>query len=175
MKPDMPMSKPTADKWADAYTQHRDAMYGAARRVLGDTADTVDAVSEAMRQMMTKGWPEDVHNMRAYLASAAGRKAIDIARKNSRAAPTAPDRMPEHDTVGHEDDTVERLDMDERLAALGERERYAFEQRVLRRQPAKDVAAELGVKPQRISQIINDVLAKFDDVAPFISGHSDDS
>ena len=100
-------------------------------------------------------------------------KAIDHIRKNQRARATDPDLL--YDLTAEEGD-VEELAGDRLglgiavrvLAKMPDDVRFAYEQRVLTRRKAKDVAADLGCTPQYIPQLLTKALAIIEEHSPFI-------
>ncbi len=167
--------------WGRAYTEHRESMYAAAFRKLHDHQDALDAVQEAMASVMTSG-PEklaEVRGLGAYLARAAANKAIDHIRKNQRARATDPDVL--SDLTAEEGD-IEELAGDRiglkiaagMLAKMPNDVRFAYEQRVLMRRKAKDVAADLDCTPQYIPQLLTKALSIIEEHSPFIEPPTSD-
>ncbi|MHB1413753.1 MAG: sigma-70 family RNA polymerase sigma factor, partial [Chloroflexota bacterium] len=130
-----------------------------------------DVVSEVMASLQEDGIPPDVRNLRAYLATATGNKAIDVIRRNTveRQVGGKVVRQPRYESLPDGEAAVmlesERdaeavvveIAMREavlaNLSLLTPNERFVLVERVFRRRPAREVAEELGVSPQRISQL----------------------
>jgi RNA polymerase sigma factor (sigma-70 family) len=157
----------TAD-WAAIYAEHgqamrlaaRSAMGGPDKEILGKTSD--DVVGDLVAEFMVKGTDLSTKgNLRGYLTAAVRNRVRDLQRRSKFEHPAdiAPD-----DVVSDED--VEAAVDREELAAqavavldeLPERERYAIVENVMKCRQAKDVGPELGVKPQRVSQLVNAAL-----------------
>ena len=174
------VSTSTAD-WADIYAEHGQAMRLAARaamggekrdsirEILGKTADEV--VGDVIEELMTKGTDlSQVGNVRGYLNAAVRNRVRDLHRRSRFQAPD--DLDPDH-LVGDTDieAEVDREELRQQAVAsldeLPERERYALEERVMKCRPAKDVAAELGVMPQQVSQYYNAALKKLRQLPTF--------
>ncbi len=152
---------------AALYLRHRDAMYRVAASVLreaGRSAGAEDAVSDAITSIMASP-PSDVLNWEAFLVTAAKRKAVDLLR--SAAVRHAGPELVQSDHERYKDgtdlaeDVAEALDRQalaavawDCLAVLGERERYVVWQIAALERPQREVAAELGLTPPRISQIL---------------------
>lgn len=166
----------TAD-WAGIYAEHGQAMRVAARvqmggqhkEILGKTADEV--VGDVVEELMTKGTDlTQVSNVRGYLATAVRNRIKDLQRRSKFEAPE--DLDPE--TIAGDDDieaAVDRAELaDQAVGALDqlpERERYALEERVMKARPANEVAAELDVAPQRVSQLCNAALRRLRQLPAF--------
>jgi len=152
------------------YLQHRDAMYRAAASVLreaGRASDAGDAVQDAIVSILASP-PGNVHNWEALLVSTAKRRALD--RLKSAAVRHAGGELNEtHDQaeLGEDlaDDVASSIDAQRRaalgwdsLAVLDERHRKAVWDTVALGRPRSDVAAELGVTPARVSQMVTAAL-----------------
>ncbi|WCO67956.1 sigma-70 family RNA polymerase sigma factor [Iamia majanohamensis] len=161
------MSPPatTTSDWAAIYTEHgqamrlaaRSAMGGPDKEILGKSSDDVvgDLVAELMvkkRDLSTKD------NLRGYLTAAVRNRVRDLQRRSEFEHPE--DFTPD-DVVSDEDveAAVDRAELAAQAVAvideLPERERYAIVEKVMKCRQAKDVGPELGVKPQRVSQLVN--------------------
>ncbi len=176
------MSVPTSTAdWAGIYAEHGQAMRVAARaamggkkkdsirEVLGKTADEV--VGDVIEELMTKGADlTQVGNVRGYLNAAVRNRVRDLHRRSKF---EAPDDLDPDVIVGDEDieAAVDREELRQQAVAgldqLPERERYALEERIMKRRPAQDVAAELEVKPQQVSQLYNAALKKLRQLPAF--------
>lgn len=169
----------TAD-WAGIYAEHGQAMRVTARammhetktripEVLGKTADEV--VGDVIEELMSKGTDlTQVGNVRGFLNTVVRRRIRDLYRRSKFEAPDDVD--PDH-VVGDEDieDEVDRAELASQAVAgldeLPERERYAIEERIMKRRPAQDVAAELGIQPQQVSQLYNAAIKKLRQLPAF--------
>lgn len=159
----------TAD-WAEIYAEHgqvmrltaNSAMGGPDKEILGKTADDVvgDLIAEFMvneTDLSTKG------NLRGYLTTAVRNRVRDLYR---RAKFEHPEDIAPDDVVSDEDieDAVDREELAAQAVAvlhdLPERERYAIVERVMKCRQAKDIGPEMGVEPQRVSQLVNAGLAR---------------
>ncbi|GAA2969633.1 sigma-70 family RNA polymerase sigma factor [Microbacterium schleiferi] len=154
--------------WAALYQKHRKAMFGAAREVLrgsGRVDLAEDAVQNAMVSLMQSPPTEAPRSWEALLVATAKRRALDMATSAymSRRAPLSED-VPETDHVVVEDEVLERLETlavaRAVLARRDDRTRTVFREVVVFDRPRAEVAAELGVTPPRISQIVTEVLAE---------------
>jgi len=166
--------------WGAIYAKYREMMIRAASRVIG-MGDKVersyagesapDAAQRAFQKVMRSGIPADVTNLRAYLARAAVNESHDIRRQTIRRHHDAIDEHeePRHERLGsrHEESIVAQEDVEAvieqqileegiraNLPILTDHQRAALIGRVFEQRPAKDVAAEIGVEPQRISQLV---------------------
>lgn len=155
---------------AALYVQHRDAMYRAAASVLreaGRTSDAGDAVQDAIMSILASP-PENVQNWEALLVSTAKRRALD--RLKSAAVRHSGGELEEaHDRseLGGDlaDDVASAVDSQRRaslawdsLSVLDERHRKAVWDTVALERRRSDVAAELGVTPPRVSQMVTAAL-----------------
>jgi RNA polymerase sigma factor (sigma-70 family) len=175
------MSVPTSTAdWAGIYAQHgqsmratgRAAMGGendSIREVLGKTADEV--VGDVIEELMTKGTDlSQVGNVRGYLNAAVRNRVRDLHRRSKFEAPVDLD----FDIIVGAEDIEAEVDREELrqqamtgLDQLPERERYALVERIMKCRPAQDVAAEIGVKPQQVSQLYNAALQKLRQLPAF--------
>ncbi|MHB1004095.1 MAG: RNA polymerase sigma factor [Chloroflexota bacterium] len=130
-----------------------------------------DVVSEVVASLQEDGIPPAVRNLRAYLATATANKAIDVIRRNTVERQvegkvvhqpryeSLPDGeagvMPERelDTEAVVAEIAMREAVLANLSLLTPNERFVLGERVFKRRPAREVAEELGVSPQRISQL----------------------
>jgi RNA polymerase sigma factor (sigma-70 family) len=72
-----------------------------------------------------------------------------------------PDRVDEQADVERVALARLRLECAQReLSALPPRERHALVERVMKGRPAKEVAGELQVSPQRVSQLVNQAIGR---------------
>ena len=165
----MSSAEPPPD-WAALYLAHRGAMYGAAARALraaGLADQAGDAVQDAIESLM-KSPPERVQNWEAFLVTVAKRKALDRL-KSAGVRKTRPELSDERhpSAVGSDvaEDVSEELDR-HRLAAkargliesLPARDREVVLRCVVGEDSQKEVAADLGVTPGRVSQMIKAAL-----------------
>lgn len=152
-----------ARAWAALYAEHGRAMRIAAvgvlggqdNEALGKSAD--DIVGDVVRELMLKPLPATA-NLRGYLTTAVRNRARDLVRRSRHEAPVDN----EFDELVGDDDIEAPSDRAELakqavagLGGLSERERYAVRERVMLCRPANEVAADLGVTPQRVSQLVN--------------------
>lgn len=166
----------TAD-WADIYAEHgkamrvaaRAAMGGAHKEILGKTADEV--VGDVIEELMTKGTDlTQVSNVRGYLTSAVRNRVRDLHRRSKF---ELPDELDPEVLIGDDDieDTVDREELAGQAVAaldrLPDRERYALEERIMKCRPTQEVAAELDVLPQQVSQLYNATLKKLRQLPAF--------
>lgn len=176
----VPVPTSIAD-WAGIYAEHGQTMRTAARaamgggkkastrEILGKTADEV--VGDVIEELMTKGTDlSQVGNVRGYLNAAVTNRVRDLHRRSRF---EAPDDLDPDLIVGDRDIEAE-VDRDELrqqavagLDELPERERYALEERIMKCRPAQDVAADLGVKPQQVSQLYNAALKRLRQLPAF--------
>jgi RNA polymerase sigma-70 factor (ECF subfamily) len=149
---------------------HRDAMYRVAASVLrevGRASEASDAVQDAIVSILASP-PANVQNWEAVLVSAAKRRAIDrirsaSARHDGGAVDETHDRAEPSEDLA--DDVASIVDSHRRaavardsLAVLDDRHRKAvWEVRGLERS-RNDVAADLGVTPARVSQMVTSAL-----------------
>ena len=150
--------------WSDVYAEHGQAMRAAAiaamkgpnTEILGQSAD--DIVSGVVREMMVRGGLPDIANVRGYLTTAVRNRVRDLIRRSRHEAPEA---IGFDEKVGVDDIETpsDRAELARQALAgldqVPERERYAIVERVMKHRPAKQVADELGVTPQRVSQLVN--------------------
>jgi RNA polymerase sigma-70 factor (ECF subfamily) len=152
------------------YLRHREAMYRAAAGVLreaGRASDAGDAVQDAIVSILTSP-PANVQNWEALLVSTAKRRALDrlksaSVRHSGGELDESHDRAERGDDLA--DDVATALDSHRRaalawdsLAALDERHRKAVWDTVALERPRSEVAAELGVTPPRVSQMVTAAL-----------------
>ncbi len=159
----MPTSSTRSVDWTAIYTEHGRAMRAAAmatlggpdKEVLGKSAD--DIVGDVIAELMVKDLGH-VTNLRGYLTTAVRNRVRDLHRRSEHERPDVID----FDTMVGVEDLEEQIDSAElarqavnSLDELPERERYAIVERTMKCRPAKEVAAELEVAPQRVSQLVN--------------------
>lgn len=160
-----------APDWASIFAESYSTMYAAAASVLkGQSAlgvDADDVVAIALREAITKGLPADLDQPRSYLASIARRRAIDALRRRKHQAPDPPDpvteAMPRIPDEGPDELAIKAelaAEIAGHLDSLPARERFALEQTVMRDRPRAEVAGDLGVTPQRVSQLVNAALGR---------------
>jgi RNA polymerase sigma factor (sigma-70 family) len=144
------------------------------KAILGKSAD--DLVGDVLRELMLKPMPP-LTNLRGYLTTAVRNRGRDVIRRSRYEAPVDN----EFDEMIGIDDIEAPIDGAELareavivLDQLPERERYAIRERVMLCRPAKDVGAELGVAPQRVSQLVNAGVARLRGLPAFIELFSTD-
>jgi RNA polymerase sigma factor (sigma-70 family) len=152
------------------YLQHRDAMYRAAASVLreaGRASEAGDAVQDAIVSILASP-PGNVRNWEALLVGTAKRRALD--RLRSAAVRHAGGELDDtHDRAERGDDLADdvasAVDSQRRaalawdsLAVLDERHRKAVWDMVALERSRSEVAAELGVTPARVSQMVTAAL-----------------
>lgn len=149
--------------WAAAYGEYGRAMRATAaaalggryKEILGKSAD--DIVGDVIAELMVKDLSH-VTNLRNYLISAVRNRVRDLQRRSEYERPEAIDFDAK---VGVEDieEPVDTAALAQQAVAgldeLPERERYAIIERVMKCRPANEVGPELGVQPQRVSQLVN--------------------
>ena len=159
------VSPTTTADWATIYAEHGDAMRvvaivamgGPDKEVMGRTADNV--VGDLVAELMVKGQDlSTITNLRGYLTAAVRNRVRDLHRRSKFERPEA---LEADDVVG-DDDIEAAVDREElarqamaALDELPERERYAIVERVMKCRPGQEVGPELGVEPQRVSQLVN--------------------
>jgi RNA polymerase sigma factor (sigma-70 family) len=160
---------------AALYLQHRDAMYRVAASVLrgtGRESDTEDVVQEAILSIMDSP-PTGVQNWEALLVTVARRRALDKL-KSAHVRHAGGELEDVHDALILRDDfaedVIEAVDLQRRaaiawdcLAVLDERHRIAVWGVVALERPRDEVAAELGVTPGRVSQMVKNGLKILED------------
>ncbi len=151
-------------------------MYQAANRALRRRthlgASAEDIVSAVVQELMKKGFPPDVASLRAFLVDITKKRAIDEFRRSQHEVHDTPDEAHQHEDE-HED--VEGIATDlamadlavAKLDTLPPRERDALRERVMRQREAQDVAKDLNVTPQRVSQLVNVALARLRSLPEF--------
>lgn len=153
------------------YLRHRDAMHKVAASILrevGRSSEKEDVVSDAIMSIMASP-PQNVRNWEAFLITAVKRKALDrirsaeVRHSGSELADTAHDRADGSDL---EEEVVEAIDRRKRagavwdcLSILDARHRKAVWETAALERPRSQVAAELGVSPARVSQMVTRALA----------------
>lgn len=83
------------DEWAE----HRPAVFGAAYRITGSVADAEDIVQDVWLRASARGTLDDVRDLRAWLITAAARRAYDVlgsarARRVDYVGPWLPEPLP---------------------------------------------------------------------------------
>jgi RNA polymerase sigma-70 factor, ECF subfamily len=167
--------------WAAIFSRHYPVMYAAAASVLkGQTALGVDAddiVSIALREAIAKGLPAEMGQLHSYLARIARLRAVDALRRRKHQADEPPDPATESPARiipdGPEELAVQSelaSEMAAHLDGLPERERIALESTVMRDRPRDEVAAVLGVTPQRVSQLVSAALRRLRQLPAFADG-----
>ncbi len=150
--------------WGDAYRLHANVVRVASRRALGArrpgglTSD--DVVHEVFTKMMRRELPEGLVSLRSYLIVAARNVVLDAAKKPSATLDVVEDleeKGPPAVGLDPEELTIHAalcMNVLKHLVELTENERYGFVQRVMMQRPRDEVAQELSVTPQRVSQLV---------------------
>jgi RNA polymerase sigma factor (sigma-70 family) len=155
-----------APDWAAVFAEHYSVMYAAAASVLGGQSalgvDADDVVSIALNEAIRRGIPADIEQLHSYLAGIARRRAIDALRRRKHQASDPPDPATElAPRIARDGPDVLAVkaelasEVAGHLDVLPERERFALEQSVMRDRTRAEVAEELKVTPQRVSQLVN--------------------
>lgn len=168
--------------WAAVFDRYYNVMYAAANSILKGQAalgvDAEDCVSVAFRQVMRDGIPQGVRQPHSYLAEIARRRAVDNLRRRRHQSdspvngdtprpPGSPEpELPEEIVAGSD----LAAEITEQLGRLPPRHRTALVEYKMRERPREEVAAELGVTPQRVSQLVNEALAKLRALPAFAPG-----
>jgi RNA polymerase sigma factor (sigma-70 family) len=153
------------------YLRHRDAMHKVAASVLreaGRAMEAGDAVHDAIVSIMASP-PRGVRDWEAFLVSTAKRRALDRIR-SAEVRHSGPEFQEAHhdridDDVDIAEDVADDLDRKQRasvawdcLSILDDRHRkVAWDIAALERSRS-EVAAELGVTPARVSQMMTQAL-----------------
>jgi RNA polymerase sigma factor (sigma-70 family) len=155
--------------WGRIYLAHREAMYHAAAWALEGRAhagvSASDVVQKVIMEVQRLGLPTDARDLEALLVRRTLQRAYDEIRR-ARRHPT----IPLEDTLDRVDEQADverivlarlRLECAQReLPALPPRERHALVERVMKGRPANEVAGELQVTPQRVSQLVNQAIGR---------------
>jgi RNA polymerase sigma factor (sigma-70 family) len=149
------------------YLEHRDALWRSAQRVLprdrvaaGTSAE--DVVQQVMLEVMQRGIPSSIQNVRAYLITLVTYRAIDALRKANKTrsgGAEAPAPPFTEDLVANV--AQQNILLEQSAAHFGDlttNQLYAIKQRVMEGRPAKAVAEELHVAPPRIAQLVEAAL-----------------
>ena len=158
---------------AAVYSKHRDAMYRIAYarlRESGRAAESADVVHDVIVRLLQSP-PRGVQNWEAFLVTAVINAVADrLKSATSRRDGGRLDESSAHNVPSDLDldnEVVEALDLEHRagivwdsLSVLSERERKVVWEHVACERPRKDVAAEVGVTVQRITQIKTQALRK---------------
>lgn len=157
------------------YEEHKDAMYGVARRMLhnDDRHRAEDVVQDVVVSLLTHP-PTDVRNWEAFLVDAVKKKVYDLWRSAAHrheslvldSARPLEDGRHGGDDVGLDpavvvEESHERADTVTQVrVALGELDRrqpqaaHAYRQVKERGRTSQEVAAELGVSSSRVRQLV---------------------
>ena len=152
------------------YLRHREAMHKVAASVLheaGLASEAGDVVNDAIVSIMASP-PRDVRNWEAFLVTAAKRKALDrirsagVRHSGQRFVESRHDQVDESDVA---EDVAADLDRKQRtavawdcLSVLDARHRKVVWDIAALERPRGEVAAELGVSPARVSQMMTRAL-----------------
>ncbi|TFD79413.1 sigma-70 family RNA polymerase sigma factor [Cryobacterium fucosi] len=159
---------PTKPDWGPLYLAHRRPMYLVALSILRRSDLAEDAVQNAMESLM-KNPPADVVNWEAMMVNAAKLRALDIvgsAPERHHGGSLAPELQPESgdQTPGEAVEAIDLLrrvqKLEKAMDVLTDREGQVLVRRVLREESRDAVAADLGVSPARVSQIVTAALSK---------------
>lgn len=171
--------------WGRAYTAHSKKMFGTAMAVVRNRDDANEAVQEAFSSVMTTNPATlgKIDDLGQYLVGIVHNKAVDIIRRNAPTKLIDPDdavtaRRRDRGPTDVDEAVIDRIALEDAFACFDHmppKVRYAMEERWLRRRPAKDVAAELAVKPQYVSQLIAKGVAIIDERSAFIERDPTDS
>lgn len=163
--------------WAQLFADHVELMRRAASKVIvgdhrgGDPTaaglSVDDVVHTVFVELIADGKPLDAPNIGAFLYRRTRDRAKDCIKTGGHSWP-----IPGADEVLDGEDRLQRPleetvldDLDAVIVAgaleqLPARERLALDQRIRRGRMASEVAADLGVTPQRVSQLINQGLRR---------------
>jgi RNA polymerase sigma factor (sigma-70 family) len=156
--------------WGRIYLAYREAMFHAAGWVLEGQAhagvSAGDVVQKVVIELQRLGLPADTRDLGALLIRRTIQRACDELRRAQR-HPTIPLEEQVHDLADEQAD-VERIVLarlrlacaQRELPGLPPRERHALVERVMKGRPANEVAGELQVTPQRVSQLVNQAIRK---------------
>lgn len=163
--------------WGSIYLTYRDTLYREVGRVLRDEErypgglDPDDIVLEIVQKLQEKGIPSDVRRLRSYLIAVAHNHAVDLLRHHSFHHKDEFGEVMVAREVGLEDEFASALmdsnvdvegavledilseEIIDNLNLLTPGERHVLVERAMRRRPAREVASELGVSPQRVPQL----------------------
>lgn len=142
----------TADGMAAAYRDHRAALLGRARAVLGDPASAEDAVQEAFLRAWRacSSFDPDGGPMRHWLLVVVRNVSLDMLRSRAARPATLVTTTPEPAPTGGASATERvllRADLVAALSRITPEHRAAVLGTVLRDRAYDDVAAELQVPP----------------------------
>jgi RNA polymerase sigma factor (sigma-70 family) len=161
------------DELTELYLVNRDPMWRTAQRILKGVAVAGTSVEDVVQQVVVeikeRGLPEGLATpaqIKAYLRTCVVSRSIDALRKRRQHEHLDDDDLSHRADPGPMDPSVrvEQAVLVEaclkRLCHLTPNERFAFEERVVKQRPAKDVASELKVAPPRVSQLVTAALRK---------------
>ena len=161
--------------WEEFDRRYRPILYGFALRLRLEPADAADVAQETLLRFVQEyragKYDRGQGRLRAWLIGIARYRIADVRRDQARKR-IARGESAMGELVG--EDEAERLwDLEQRRfifhsalaelrgsSRLNERTIEAFERVVLRRQPVREVAAELGVTPQEIYDAKSRVVEK---------------
>ncbi|WP_263264168.1 RNA polymerase factor sigma-70 [Pseudomonas sp. RIT-PI-S] len=148
------------------FVSQRTILVKAATRIIGCPARAEDVVQDAFFRLQSA--PRITSSLKAqlgYLFQIVRNLAIDHYRKRAvESRYTSPEAEGEHVATGLGApeatyfDYSTLTDIDEALAELPARTRYAFEMYRLHGVPQKDIAKELGVSPTLVNFMVRDAL-----------------
>lgn len=174
------------DAWAAVYEAYRAMLWRVASRIVavGDTEREVtpdDVIHTVMLKMMAKGLPGVVPSLRAYMITAVKNAATDAVRKDNRTRTLAGQIGPiaaGNDMVDPEALALRAIRDEEVRSACGvltDRERYVVEHRLMRQEPAADVANALGVSQRWVRSLVASALEKLRPVLASVENGSEET
>ena len=168
------------------YLRHGDAMYKVAASVLRDAglaSQAGDAVNDAIVSIMASP-PKNVENWEAFLVTAAKRKALDMIRSADvrHAGPEFVESLHDRiDDIDIAEDVTADLDQKTRaavawdcLSILDARYRKVVWEITALERSRDEVAAQLGVSPGRVSQMMSRALELLRDEMNRREGRNDE-
>ena len=139
----LPERRPGTDGFEQQFPALLALAYRVAYRVLGDRDEANDIAGEALARAYAR-WGSVADHAQAWVATVAGRAAIDVVRRRSTARRFLRAAGPERT---HEEQPELRLDLQRALLALPVRQREVVVLRHLADRSEQDTATALGLSP----------------------------
>lgn len=171
--------------WAAIYEAYGEPMMRTAVKVLGvgesatQGQSAVDVVGKVFEDLLGGEIvldSADADSLRPFLRAVVRNRAVTLVRRSAAESRAGFKGLAVNTTDVAEDVATQVLAemAEERMYLLNEKEHRALVERVQHGRPAKEVAGELGVTPQRVSQLVTSALRKLRADPAFIDALSND-
>ena len=168
--------------WAVIWSEYGDLMLRVAHQVLRgrnpDGKSAEDVVGDVVAELMRTGALDGKKNVPGVLVTAVRWRCLDALRRGKKQGPVDEIELVQVSGSDTEAQAFEQITNDtlaDIIHRLSRAQQQVIRERIMKARPAKDVAADMGITPQRVSQIVKEALAAIRADPAFISMASTDS